>query len=120
MDKAKVLAGRKAVETYRLAHSTLHLEPQHKNIPEDHTPLLDAMLVELKKRDFATLQEFFDASDLLNIQELGFDSKEEFEAVVNRNAKEKEVVDDIGSRQIEKTYTKEAVTLLIALGEKWK
>ena len=51
-----------------------------KGIPEEHTPLLNTMLDEFRKQGFKSLQEFFDASQELNMLELGFISTEEFEA----------------------------------------
>jgi len=78
--RSKVLEGRKAVDAYREAHRQLHSEPWHRGIPEEHMPLLDEMLSKLKGQGFSWLQKFFDTSELLNIQELGFSSKEDFEA----------------------------------------
>ncbi len=51
--KQKVLKGRAAIDAYRAAHRT--------KTPEEHTPLLDVMLAELKKQGFNSLKEFFDA-----------------------------------------------------------
>jgi hypothetical protein len=78
--KDNILAGRNAVDAYREAHHQLHSKPWHKGIPEEHTPLLDNLLVELKEPGFASVDQFFDASDEQNMQELGFASKEDFEA----------------------------------------
>lgn len=78
IDKEKILAGRKAVKAYRTAHTALHREPWRKTIPEEHTPLLNIMLGAFKGLGFNSLQEFFDASNSLNIQELGFASREDF------------------------------------------
>ena len=78
--KGRVLAGRKAVDAYRTAHTALHKKPWHKGIPEEHTPLLDKLLVDLKKQGVNSLDEFFNASEELNAQELGFTSKEDFVA----------------------------------------
>ncbi len=61
----KVLASRKAVDTYRTAHTELHSNPWHKGVPEAHTPLLNTMLASLKEQDFNSLQEFFDTSKQL-------------------------------------------------------
>ena len=79
-DKGKVLNGRKAVDAYRADHARLYDKPWHRGIPEEHTPLLAQLLAELKEQGFSFLEEFFNASDELNIQELGFASKGDFEA----------------------------------------
>ena len=65
----QVRLGRKAVEAYRVAHVN--------KTPDEHTPLLNTMLAEFKKQGFNSPQEFFDASELLNIQELSFTSGKE-------------------------------------------
>ena len=78
--KQKVLAGRKAVDAYREAHRALHSKPWHRGMPEEHTPLLNIMVKAFKGLSFNTIQEFFDASELLNLEELGFASREDFEA----------------------------------------
>lgn len=75
----KILDGRKAVDAYREAHCRLHSEPWYRGIPEEHTPLLNKLLVELEIKGFNSLQEFWDASAELNIQELGFESRDDFE-----------------------------------------
>ncbi len=89
VDKKKVLAGRKAVDAYREAHRLLHSKPWHRGIPEEHTPLLNTMLRQLKKQRFNSLQEFFDASELLNIQELGFADREDIKTQADREALER-------------------------------
>lgn len=63
--KDKILAGRKAVEAYRTAHTALYKHGWHKGIPEAHTPLLNAMLKAFKGLGFNSLEEFFNASDAL-------------------------------------------------------
>ena len=78
--KDNILAGRTAVDAYRADHAKLYSKPWHKGIPEEHTPLLDNLLADLKGQGFTSLDEFFDASELLNIEELGFTSREDFEA----------------------------------------
>ena len=78
--KKKILAGREAVDAYREAHHQLHSKHRHKGIPEEHTPLLNIMLRAFKGLGFNAIQEFFEANELLNIQELGFADKEDFEA----------------------------------------
>ncbi len=78
VDKKKILAGRKAVDAYRKAHRQLHSKPWHRGIPGEHTPLLNIMVKAFKGLSFNTIQEFFDASDLANIQELGFASGGDF------------------------------------------
>jgi len=83
MDEQKglrVLSGRQAVDAYRLAHGTLYAQPWHRGIPDEHTPLLNTLLNELKQLGFNSLEGFFDASEEINIQELGFASKADFDA----------------------------------------
>ena len=80
LDKELIVKGRLAVDTYRDAHTQLYSNGWHKGISEEHTPLLDKLLVKLKGQSFYSLAEFWDASDLLNIWELGFTDWEDFEA----------------------------------------
>ena len=75
----RVLAGRLAVDAYRQAHAQLCSRGWHKGIPEEHTPLLNKMLTIVSRQGFSSLNEFFDASEELNIQELGFKDREDFE-----------------------------------------
>ena len=77
--RLRVLSGRQAVDAYRLAHGTLHAQPWHRGIPDDHTPLLNTLLNELRQLGFNSLEEFFDASEELNIKELGFQSRQDFQ-----------------------------------------
>ena len=65
VDTQKILAGRKAVDAYRTAHTKLYEHGWHKGIPEEHTPLLNIMLGAFKGLGFNTIQEFFDASETL-------------------------------------------------------
>ncbi len=91
MDEQKrlgVISGRLAVDAYRLVHAQLHSTSWHKGIPEEHTPLLNKLLAELKKEGFNSLDEFFSGSDELNILELGFKSREDFEAKATEAEKE--------------------------------
>jgi len=74
----KILEGRKAVGAYREAHIQLYSKSWHGGIPEEHAPLLNELLAELGKQGFNSLQRFWDTSEELNIQELGFISKEDF------------------------------------------
>lgn len=80
IDKQKVLAGRHRVDVYRTAHTALHSQGWHKGIPEEHTPLLNIMLGAFKGLGFSSVDEFFVASELFNIQELGFKNIEDFKA----------------------------------------
>lgn len=86
IDREKILAGRKAVDAYRTAHTRLYSQGWHRGIPEAHTPLLNIMLEAFKGLGFNTLQEFFDASELLNVQELGFADREDFADKADREA----------------------------------
>ena len=78
--RLKVLKGRASVEAYREAHRQLHAQEWHRGIPEKHTPLLNRMLAELNIQGFNSIDEFFDRSQELNISELGFASRADFEA----------------------------------------
>ena len=82
--RLRITSARLAVDAYRLAHSQLHAMGWHKGIPKEHTPLLSNLLAELKQHDFASLHQFWDASQELNILELGFNSREDFETRATR------------------------------------
>lgn len=80
-DEQKILAGRNRVDAYRTAHTKLYDKGWHKGIPEEHTPLLKALVNALEGLGFAStetdfeprkteiLARFWEASDELNIQE---------------------------------------------------
>jgi hypothetical protein len=76
----RVELGRKAVSDYRTAHAQLHAQSHYPQIHDDHTPLLEKLKGDLKEPGFATLDEFFTQSEKLNITELGFEDKADFEA----------------------------------------
>ncbi len=78
--KAQILKGRQAADTCRIAHANLYSTGWYKGIPEAHTPLLNTMLVALKKQGFNSLDEFWLASGNLNVQELGFKDMADFDA----------------------------------------
>ena len=59
---ARVLAGRWAVEAYRVSHGKLHLRPWYQGIHDDHTYLRELMLDHLKGAGFEDIQDFFDAN----------------------------------------------------------
>lgn len=100
IDREKILAGRKAVDAYREAHRQLYTGGWYKGISEDHTPLLEKLVADLEKIGFTSaekefepkkteiLARFWEASDLLNIQELGFKDREDFE----RRGKDREAL----------------------------
>lgn len=67
--KENVLAGRSFVDEYRGEHTKLYDKGWHKGIPQEHTPLLYSLLNKLNAKQFNSLQEFFAASDELNIEE---------------------------------------------------
>lgn len=97
--KENILAGRKLVENYRLAHSKLYLtDANRKTLPQEHAPLINKMMADfealgfipptvmvespeglLPSKQLTPMDEFNTASELLNIQELGFTSFEDFE-----------------------------------------
>ncbi|GAI67359.1 unnamed protein product [marine sediment metagenome] len=70
VEKQKIISGRKAVEAYRTAHTALHREPWRKKIPEEHTPLLNAMLKALKAQGFNSQEEFRAANEELCYREV--------------------------------------------------
>ncbi len=65
ISKTKILAGRKAVDAYRIAHTQLYGKGWHKGIPKEHTPLINIVLKTFEGLGFNTIQEFFDASEQL-------------------------------------------------------
>lgn len=73
-----ILAGRTAVDAYRAGHARLYDKPWHKGIPQEHTPLLNELLAKLQEQGLTSLDEFFAASDELNIKELGFTDGADF------------------------------------------
>jgi len=95
-DKAKILEGRKAVDVYRTAHIQLYASGWHEGIPEEHTPLLEQLVVALENQgctsihiDFASkktevLAKLWAESDDLNAQELGFASRADFDKEIER------------------------------------
>ena len=76
----EILVGRTAVDAYREAHRKLHEKAYYRGVHGDHTPLLNTMLGKFKKQGFSSIQEFFDASELQNVKELGFKDKADFDA----------------------------------------
>jgi hypothetical protein len=78
--KENIIAGRNAVDAYRADHAKLYDKPWHRGIPQEHTPLLNNLLAELKGQGFDSLDQFFEASQEQNMQELGFEDKADFEA----------------------------------------
>ena len=78
--KENILTGRSAAEAYRADHAQLHSQPWHRGIPAEHTPLLDKLKADLKEPGFNSPGEFFDASEELNVRELGFKDRNDFEA----------------------------------------
>ncbi len=78
--RERVEFGRQAVSDYRAAHAQLHTQGYYPQIHDDHTPLLEELKGEFKEQDFNTLDEFFDASELLNLNDLGFKDRVDFEA----------------------------------------
>ena len=59
LSNQNIIKGRGAVDAYRAAHAQLHSAKWHKGLPEEHTPLLNTMLSELKKQGFNSIDEFF-------------------------------------------------------------
>ena len=81
IEKNKILAGREAVDAYRTAHTKLCEKGWYKGMSEDHTPLLEKLVVDLEKIGITSvLKKLWADSDLLNLQEFGFTDWEDFEA----------------------------------------
>jgi hypothetical protein len=76
----RVELGRRAVNDYRAAHAQLHAQNHYPQVHDDHIPLLNRMQTELKEPGFGSPDEFFSASEELNLKELGFKDKADFEA----------------------------------------
>ena len=96
-----VLSARQAVDAYRQAHFQLHhSKPWHKDIPSDHTALLEQLVTELERIGYAgsgkdiperapgVLRQAFDCSRELNVKDLGFTDTADF----NARAKEADMV----------------------------
>jgi len=123
LNKQTILIGRDAVDAYRTAHTQLYAAGWHKGIPEEHTPLLEKMLGDLKKVGFNSLDEFFAASEELNVQELGFKDKKDFEAGIaklNVDAEKQILIDGEGNPIEVVIDTPEAKVLRKALEGKWR
>lgn len=78
IDIEKLLAGRKAIEDYREAHSKLHLGRVKadgtiippENVSARHAPLLDKMLSRLKALGFNSIDEFMEANDKAVLEDM--------------------------------------------------
>lgn len=98
--KQRVIAGRKIIDEYREAHYRLHSKGWYRGISEDHTSLLEKLVYDLEKLGFTSnksefeakkteiLSKFWNTSDLLNIQELGFIDWEDFRKNVTKSNSE--------------------------------
>lgn len=63
-DKEHILAGRKAIDGYRTAHEALYaVNPHRRSLPEEHTPLLNDMLKDLKGLGFNNISEALDVAE---------------------------------------------------------
>ena len=69
MDKKKVLAGRKIVDTYHKAHAELYVNGWHRGLSEEHIPIGDKMRAGIEALGFVSFQEFFDADKELKEEE---------------------------------------------------
>ena len=90
LSKDPILPARQAVDAYREAHRLLHEQVKDRTVHDAHTPLLEQMFSSLSKGGFASdkpelterssefLSKFWDASDDLNIKELGFKDKADY------------------------------------------
>ena len=75
----QVLAGREAVTAYRRAHTAMHSQPAARRVHDDHTPLLHQMETELNATGFRDVADFFNHNEAMNISELGFKDRADFE-----------------------------------------
>jgi len=88
-----VLLARQAIDAYRQAHLELHrATPWHKDIPAEHTPLLEKLVDELERIGYTgsgndiwgrvpgVLKQAFDCSRELNVKDLGFTDSVDFGA----------------------------------------
>lgn len=80
INPAKINNARASVDAYRTAHTQLYKSGWYKGISEAHTPLLNTMLAGITKQGFASIGTLFTASNLYNIQQLGFADEADFEA----------------------------------------
>lgn len=65
IDKEKVLQGREAVQEYLTAHAELHSKPWTRDVPAQHTPLINRMKARLQQLGFDTLEDFSQADEEL-------------------------------------------------------
>ena len=108
--------GREAVDAYRAAHAALYDDsPLRRSIPDEHTPLLEILLVSLKEQGFDSLTEFFEASDELNFRELGFGTRAEF----NRAVLEGAVTEANEEGNLVTTLSPKGLALLQTYREMW-
>jgi len=88
-----VLSARQAIDAYRQAHLELHRsKPWHKDIPAEHTALLEQLIDELERIGYkgtgkdvlarapGVLRQAFDCSKELNVKDLGFTDAADFGA----------------------------------------
>lgn len=112
INSQKILDGRNAIDTYRTAHANLHEHGWHKDIPEEHTPLLKALVSALEGLGFTStetefepkkneiLAKFWDDSNLENFVELGFIDRQDFDAKIaelNKDAEKHIEIDEEGN-----------------------
>jgi hypothetical protein len=76
--KSQILLGRDAIDKYRIDHEKLYTMIGISNIPEAHTPLLNTAKSVMTTNQIESLDKFFKLSELLNVQEMGFETIEEF------------------------------------------
>lgn len=88
LNKQKILAGRRAVEAYRTAHTKLHEKGWHKGIHEEHTPLFRELEGKLRQIGFNSAEEFRWANLDFNAQELGFTDTAEMWALASEEEKQ--------------------------------
>jgi len=120
-DNDRVLSARLAVDAYREAHRQLHAGGWYEGISEDHTPLLEKLMDDLRKSGFSSLGEFFTSNDELNLQELGFSSREEFKVEVRKGSRLlRDIISPAGDVVIGRAYTPEGETLMDTLAGMWR
>lgn len=119
MTTAQINAAREAVNTYRLHHEQLYKDGWYQGISNDHTPLLNILLLRLSILGFHSLDELFTTSQLFNIHELGFTSLEAFHAELHKNATYSTIIDQENNKIEVTELTPEAQILLNNLREMW-
>lgn len=127
--------GRAFVDAYRYEHGILHSKPYDRGVHDQHTGWLEILVQRLEKAGFSSteiefepkkteiLAKFFEASNLLNIQELGFKDRADFDlklAELNKDAKRHFETDEEGNQFEVIEDTPKAKALRESLDRMWR